>query len=527
MIEFTVNGEERRVDNAPPTRTLLDWLREDARLIGTKEGCNEGDCGACTVAVRKPSRAGDAEGESESSDDTPFQAINACIRFLPTLHGYEVVTIEHLSSTGMPHPLQKAFSHCHASQCGFCTPGFLMTAFAAGQDAPVDTSSLNDLYAGNLCRCTGYGPILEATRQARSCPWPTLKTAAIDTGKIRPAPGNKPTHDSETAAETEGFAYQYENEQFFAPSTLDHLCALCARFPTATIVAGATDIGLWVTKAGRDLSTLISVDRVIGFDEIKQTPQSLLIGAGASYTAAQGALAVLYPDMGELIRRIGSVQIRNAGTIGGNIANGSPIGDMPPALIAAGTRLHLRHGENQRSLPLEAFFLHYGQQNRQPGEVIISLEVPKPAAGSDLRCYKISKRFDQDISAVSAALNCTLKEGRIISARLAFGGMAGIPKRAEKAEIALTGEMWSKATFHRAMAALGADFAPLSDMRASAEYRLKVAQNLLLKYYIERSEPETPTRLVGSGAGLNLNVSKDQRNGPISTADGRTALGAP
>lgn len=470
-IRFVLNGHPIAVSGTPITRTLLDWLREDAGLIGTKEGCNEGDCGACTVAVQR------------IGAQTGFQAINACIRFLPTVHGHEIVTVEHLAAGGSLHPIQKAFSECHASQCGFCTPGFVMSAFAAGPDGGDELETLNDLYAGNLCRCTGYGPILEATKLARTVAWPQL-----------------PGAESAFEDDNEGLVYECGGQRFFAPRTVDQLANLAAEHPNATILAGMTDIGLWVTKQGRKLDTLISTADVRGLDQLADTGDRLVIGAGASYSDALPVLALHYPDMGELIRRIGSIQVRNAGTIGGNIANGSPIGDTPPALIAAGATLVLRHGSAERRLPLEDFFLAYGKQDRAPGEIVTAIEVPKPADPLSLRCYKLSKRFDQDISAVCGAINLTVTNGLVVSARLAFGGMAAIPKRATNTEAALTGQPFNEATIRRAMAVIADDFNPLSDMRASAAYRLKTAQNMLLKYLIERTRPNVATRLVGRGS---------------------------
>ena len=477
-IRFILNGELREVTEVAPTRTLLDWLREEATLSGTKEGCNEGDCGACTVAIR-----------SLKTPDAPYSALNACIRFMPTLNGHEVVTVEYLNAFGDLHPVQRAFAHGHASQCGFCTPGFVMSAFAAGQGASSDLQALNDLYAGNLCRCTGYGPILDATREAFALPWPQLPSASA-----------KEVQTALATPDTDVFSYKHGEHRFFAPTTLTALCRIAAEHPDATILAGATDVGLWVTKQGRDLKTIIWIGDVDGFAAIEDQGDHLWIGAGASYTDAWSALGKLYPDIGELVRRIGSVQVRNAGTIGGNIANGSPIGDTPPALIAAGAQLVLRLGDIERRLPLEEFFLAYGKQDRMPGEVVTAIEVPKPAANSHFSCYKISKRFDQDISAVCGAFTLQIDEGIVTSARIAFGGMAATPKRAVHAEAALIGQPFDQAHAEAAMQALSRDFQPIDDMRASAEYRLKVAKNLVMKCYVEHVQNEVQTRLVGEDA---------------------------
>jgi xanthine dehydrogenase small subunit len=288
-----------------------------------------------------------------------------------------------------------------------------------------------------------------------------------------------------------------DGRRFFAPATLDALADLVAAYPEARIVAGATDVGLWVTKQLRVLDTVISVGRVAELRRIVETPDAIEIGAGATYTEAAPVLARHYPDFGEIIRRLGSVQIRNAGTIGGNIANGSPIGDTPPALIAAGATLHLRRGGERRSLPLEEFFLAYGRQDRRTGEFVERVTLPKPAPGTHFRAYKVSKRFDQDISAVCGAFCVTLERDRVAAVRIAYGGLAPVPKRALEAEAALLGQSWTRASVEAAMAAMTRDFMPITDMRASAAYRMRVAQNLLMRLFVETTDPAAETRLVG------------------------------
>ena len=479
-IRFLLGHEPRVVKTLDPTMTVLDYLRQEEGLVGTKEGCNEGDCGACTVVRVRP-RNGRLHHE----------ALNACIQFLPTLDGCQLLTVEHLAAPdGTLHPVQQAMVDCHGSQCGFCTPGFVMSLFAMSRnfEAVPSDSEIDDTLAGNLCRCTGYAPIARAAARL------------YDTD---------PRRDHFTAREAETLealsqlrdhvtlAFGQGPRRFFAPATLDALAELLAAHPEATVVAGSTDVGLWVTKALQRLGTVVWLGRIDELAQVVETEQSIEIGAGVSYTDAAETLSRHYPDMGEVIRRLGSVQIRNLGTIGGNIANGSPIGDSPPLLIAAGATLHLRLGDKRRSLPLEDFFLDYGKQDRQPGEFVEKVEVPLPAAGSTFRAYKISKRFDQDISAVLGAFQLRFDGARVTEARVAYGGMAATPKRATAVESCLIGADWDEATVERAMAALEQDFVPITDWRASAGYRLQVAKNLLRRFHIETSDPATETRLVG------------------------------
>jgi xanthine dehydrogenase small subunit len=482
-IRFILNGETVEITDLPPTTTLLNWLRYRRRLTGTKEGCAEGDCGACTVAIR----------ELDADSGLVTKPVNACLQLLPMLHGKEVVTVERLASPeGVLHPVQAALSECHGSQCGFCTPGFVMSMWTAyrTEDKP-DLARTNDLLAGNLCRCTGYGPIVKATAQAYDRP-----RAAWDDADARAAAGRLAGLGADGP-----LAYEAAGKRFWAPVTLDAFAALVEAHPGATILSGATDVGLWVTKHAFDPAEMIHTGRVAELREMRETDGQLWIGAGVTYRAARARIAALYPDFGELIRRIGAAQVRAAGTIGGNIANGSPIGDTPPALIAAGAVLVLRKGTERREMALEDYFLDYGKQNRRPGEFVEAVRLAVPADGARLRCYKLTKRFDQDITAVLGCFDVAVENGRVAAARLAYGGMAGVPKRAAHAEAALVGRPWAEPTVRAAMAAIEQDFTPLTDMRASAAYRMQGAKNILMKYFVETTEPATATRLVGAGAG--------------------------
>ncbi|PWC31862.1 xanthine dehydrogenase small subunit [Azospirillum sp. TSO22-1] len=481
-LRFLLGDEPRELRDVDPSMTVLDWLRLEERRTGTKEGCNEGDCGACTVVV------GRLDG-----DRLRYEAVNACIRFLPTLDGCQLLTVEHLKGPdGALHPVQQAMVDEHGSQCGFCTPGFVMSMLALylNEERPAE-DRIDDALAGNLCRCTGYAPIVRAAQRMYDLGDRARDRFALATEAV--AERLRALRDEEV------LCVGRDGRRFFAPATEGQFADLLLQHPDATIVSGATDVGLWVTKFQRVLPDIVWTGRVAELRRLHETDAALEIGAAVTYTDAADAIAALYPDFGELIRRIGAVQVRNAGTIGGNVANGSPIGDTPPALIAAGATVVLRLGIERRTLPLEDFFLAYGKQDRRPGEFVEKIVLPRPAPGALFRAYKVSKRFDQDISAVCGAFLVELDNGRVSRARLAFGGMAATPKRAAAAEAALVGQSWSEASVRRAMAALREDFTPLADWRAGADYRATVAANLLLKLFVETTEEEAATRLVGPG----------------------------
>ena len=462
-IRFLLDGEVRELpSDTDPTLTVLNLLRYHLRRTGTKEGCAEGDCGACTVVL----------AEADAPDQVRFRAVNACILFAPMLDGRALFTVESLGREGALHPVQQAMVATHASQCGFCTPGFVMSLYAHQREGgATDEQTLKDELAGNLCRCTGYGPILAAGQSMGADPQAAeIPALAAALRAIRP---------------TEDLVLEHKGRRFFAPLSDDAFAATVEANPDAVIVAGATDVGLWVTKQGRVLPTLISINDVMEFGVIDDLGDRIEIGAAVRYADAEEPLTELHPEFGELLRRLGGRQVRNLGTVCGNIANGSPIGDMPPALIAAGATLVLRKGQMRREMPLEAYFLAYGKQDRQPGEFVEAVIVPRVPAGRVFRVAKLSKRFDQDISAVCMGLSLGVEAGRVTDARVAFGGMAATPKRAAAAEAALTGQLWTAATVEAAAEALAQDFTPITDMRASADYRLDAARNLLRRAFRE------------------------------------------
>jgi xanthine dehydrogenase small subunit len=462
-IAFLLNGTPVCLADADPTRTLLDWLRDTRGLTGTKEGCNEGDCGACTVMV---------------TDPTGTRALNACILFLPQLHGKSLRTVEGLTAPdGTLHPAQAAMIDHHGSQCGFCTPGFVVSMAVAQLNGDTDADTA---LAGNLCRCTGYAPIARAAAASADQPvplWLQQETAAPFIWPEIPSGGSGGADSPPGAA---------------IPRTADDLARWYAENPGGTLIAGATDVGLWVTKQMRDLGPVAFIAGIDDLRGVSVTDAGIHIGATTTLAQLHIAIAPHHPDFAELIRRYGSAQVRAAATIGGNIANGSPIGDGLPALIALGATLHLRHGDARRQIPLESFFLDYGKQDRVPGEFVVAVSFPRQP--DRLRCYKISKRFDQDISALCGCFNIRIEGGQVSEARIAFGGMAGIPKRALAVEADLLGQPWTRATIDAALPAFAEDFTPLSDMRASADYRLTTARNLLIRYFLE--DQGTPTRVL-------------------------------
>ncbi|MDI1295865.1 MAG: xanthine dehydrogenase small subunit [bacterium] len=457
-IRFILDGEPVEIDDADPTATLLDHLRYRMARTGTKEGCAEGDCGACTVLL------GELDASGRAMD---WRAVNACILFLPMLNGKALMTVESLATEGVVNPLQACMAANGSSQCGFCTPGFVMSLHgrcigAKGHDLPVA-----DVIAGNLCRCTGYGPILaagETTAAMTQDDSPTM--AAL---KALPMPALPSGRQGD--------------RQWFAPRNATALADLLAEYPDARMVAGATDVGLWVTKGLRTIDTLIFLGDVAELQDMEESVEGLRLGAGVRYADAHSAFARLHPDLGELTRRIGGLQVRNAATVGGNIANGSPIGDGPPALIALGADLTLRSNEGRRTMPLEEYFLDYGKQDRRPWEFVESLWIPRPSPESIVHISKLSRRFDSDISAICGALHLTVRDGGITAARIAFGGMAATPRRATGCEAALTDQPFSLETIERAATALRADYTPLTDVRGTAAYRIDAANLLLRLWY--------------------------------------------
>lgn len=485
-IRFLLNHRLVEVDEVLPTTTVLSYLRQNARLTGTKEGCAEGDCGACTVVVAE---TGNGELRTKS--------VNACIQLLPALDGKALFTVEALrqnvgTCAHQLHPVQEAMVSCHSSQCGFCTPGFVMSLWdlylkveKGGEQCPSETR-IRQSITGNLCRCTGYKPIIEAGKRMFDAPRVELDRQLL-------------TRQITDLQHMHSLHYQNQGRHFFAPRTLAELLDLRSAHPGATILAGGTDVGLWLTKQLRDLDTIIYTGNVAELGSATQSDKSISIGAAVTLNDAYGMLKPFYPEMNEMWERFASMPIRNAGTLGGNVANGSPIGDAMPALIVLQATVSLQSVRGMRQLPLEALYTGYLQKDMAQDEVLVSIELPKPSSALKFRNYKLSKRFDSDISAVCAAFAITLSGDKVASCRIAFGGMAAIPKRALATEAALMGRVWDDASVESAMTTLSNDFSPLTDMRATAEYRLSAARNLLRRFYLE-------TRLAEPLAAADVSV---------------------
>lgn len=470
MIRFTLNGAAHEVGEISPTTTMLDYVRDTLHMTGTKEGCAEGDCGACTV-VRVV--------------DGNFEAVNSCLMQIGQADGMEILTVEGLEAIngGALTPVQDAMATGDGTQCGFCTPGFIGALFALEQSGElagdlvgkdVSDDVIHDALAGNLCRCTGYRPIVEAARAA---------CGEIVEYALQPA--------IERASEHTG-----PGQVFYAPETLADLTALRAAHPDAMLLAGGTDLGLSVSKDRLKPGVVIHTGHVAELLRIEETDDAMILGGAVSYTRALPYIDRLYPSFAEMIRRIGSRQIRNLGTIGGNIGNASPIGDTPPCLIALDATVTLASADGARDLAIEDFFLDYRKTDLRPDEVISAIRIPKLVDGQSFRTYKVSKRYDQDISAVIGGYRLTLDGNTVTDIRIAYGGMAATPKRATAMETAFTGAAWSEETAAVAGQKTAEDFAPLTDHRATAAYRARVAANLCTRLYRDLAGTETELEVV-------------------------------
>ena len=454
-IRFFLDGRLRRVDGLAPQTTALDWLRGQG-LTAVKEGCAEGDCGACSILFGRP---------DASASALEWRAVNSCILMLPQLDGAAIVTAEGLvGANGTPHPAQTALAEAYGTQCGFCSPGFAVSLAALARRPERDEETILDAIAGNLCRCTGYRPIVEA---ARSLPI------------VSPAPDEAAVAAKLAAECAEPLDYSAEGKRFVAPNRLDDALRLLGEYPNAWILAGGTDIGLRVTKRREEAECVLSLVRIAELRDVKNDAEMLAIGAAVPYAEALSEIASLAPAFGDLVRRIGAAQIRAQGTMGGNLGNASPIGDSMPALIALGAQVETGSVVGRRRIPVEAFVTGYRQTALQRGEIILAVHIPRPNPETLLRMYKIARRVDQDISAVSAAFALEIRDGRIAAARAAFGGVAERPLRAETVETALTDREWTLETARAAGTAAAEAVRPINDARGSAEYRRTVCANLL------------------------------------------------
>ncbi|MES2976929.1 MAG: xanthine dehydrogenase small subunit [Pseudomonadota bacterium] len=484
-LHFLRRGQPVSLSNVPPTRTLLEVLREDLGCTGTKEGCGEGDCGACTVVL----------GEADASGGLSLRAINSCIRLAHSVEGMAVWTSEDIAADplvravarheGSPpglHPVQEALVQCHGSQCGFCTPGFVMSLFAlyecqTRQGKAVSRELAQRELSGNLCRCTGYRPILDAAQQMHALPAMHVDRQAV-LGKL----GEMAQARRESAE---------DSASYLAPGTLAELLVARAAHPQAQLVAGCTDVGLWITKMHMDFERVLDVSRTAELRAVNRQGDTLVIGAAVPLEDAFQALAQTWPQLSTFASRFAGLPVRNSGTLGGNVANGSPIGDSMPLLIALGARIVLASQRGERELPVEDFYTGYRKNVLSPDEVLAFIRIPLPAGKADaqgqplLRAYKISKRYDDDISAVCLAISLSLDQGRVAHVSIGAGGVAATPVRARLTEELLIGQPWDAATVKRALRTLKDEFQPISDMRASADYRQQVLGNLLQRFWLE------------------------------------------
>jgi xanthine dehydrogenase small subunit len=487
-VRFLLDGEVLSVSGQPPTMTVLEHLRKIRGRTGTKEGCAEGDCGACTVVL----------GElTPGAQEVRYRAINSCIRFLPTIDGKELITVESLqASDGSLHPVQQAMVDEHASQCGFCTPGFVMSLLAMylERDAPATREQIVSGLSGNLCRCTGYRPIIDAGCRMWHYPEPQ-RWSRPDAHSGQRARNLRSLQRSAAEGPLRFAGY-------CAPRSLPELCAELEAAPDSLVLAGGTDVGLWVTKHLRELAPILYIGEVAELGQVRRSDSELWIGAGVSLSDAWPALLVDYPELAEQARRFASPPVCNSGTLCGNIANGSPIGDSLPALLALGAEVEICSSRGRRRQPLDRFYLGYRKKDLASGELVTAVVVPRRKTEVRLASYKVAKRFDQDISAVCATFAVEVTDGRVGNARLAFGGLASTARRATHAEAAFNGQPWSDAAICAAGTALAADFQPISDMRASDAYRLQVARNLLRRFYLEHSPAAGQLRLTGAGAAI-------------------------
>lgn len=483
-IRFLLNNDIVTIENIDPNLTVLQYLREIQFKSGTKEGCASGDCGACTVVL--------AELDADKGEQLNYKSINSCITFVGSLHGKQLITVEDLKNGAKLHHAQQTLVDNHGSQCGFCTPGFVMSSFALHKhnQSPTRAEVLEAL-AGNLCRCTGYRSII----------------AAAITSSIGADEDSFAKHYQETVTTLTEFQQlpapnlAANGHDYVAPKNIDELAIELVNEPKAMLVAGGTDLALSVTQKLAVIDKLVYTGNVAELTSIEETESEIIIGSALPYSQFIDTLHHYYPDLGAMIERIGSKQVRNTGTLGGNIGNASPIGDMPPALIALGATMTLHVNGRERTILVEDYFIDYKKTVLQPSEFIKSIQIPKPSAGQVLKLYKISKRIDDDISAVLAAFfieyeveqnveghteaNIQSSERKITNVRLAFGGMAAIPKRASTAEAVLQGNSLTKESVVQVKSALTADFKPMSDVRASSKYRMSVSQNLIEKCYLE------------------------------------------
>lgn len=479
MIQFSINGQWIKEDQIDPNWTVLRYLRSNMSQLATKEGCAGGDCGACSILV----------AEQDSFGVPVFKAINACIALLGSIDGKHIITVEGLREGGDLHPVQQAMMDYHGSQCGFCTPGIVASLAALYHNKQGEQASDHEIHealSGNLCRCTGYRPIIEAAKAMSNYPVANQE-AAISASTVVQFDPAAPSAGMEASID-------YQGRQLFIPETEDQLKALLKDHPNATLWAGGTDLGLEITQMFKQFETIICLHKVTSLTEVSENDKEIRFAAMVTYTDSESHLAKHFPSFAQLIQRIAARQIRNLGTLGGNVANASPIGDTPPVFLALNARVELASAKGVREVPLDDFFKGYKVTDLQQGEYLRSIIVPKLTAQQSLHVFKVSKRKEDDISAVLAAARIEHDGSIVTGARIAFGGMAATPLRAANTEKALVGQAFELASFEQAAKQIANDYSPMKDVRATPEYRLNVASNLIIKTGLEIFEPEALTQ---------------------------------
>jgi xanthine dehydrogenase small subunit len=470
MISFLLNDVITQITDGNPSTTLLNYLREQQKLTGTKEGCASGDCGACTVVLAER-----VVIEGQTNQTLHYRAINSCVTFLSALQGKQLITVEHLSTGQSLHPVQQALVEHHGSQCGFCTPGFIMSMFSLyHQDIIPNRENVNLALSGNLCRCTGYRPIIDATLAV--CAEKQPDKFILNQNKTIQQLANLPDRSDGITG-------------LSLPTNRAELAQCISDKPEAQLFAGSTDLALEVTQQLKDLTGLISLSGVAELNQLEITPEGLLIGAALPFSEMQAALLTHFPELSELLWRFASAPIRNQATLGGNVANASPIGDMPPALLAMEAQIHLDNGNTRRVIPITEFFSGYRQTQLQKGEWIEAIYIPFKSDDTQLRAYKISKRHEDDISAVCAVFAIELTGKKISKLSNGFGGVAATPALVNELNSQLVGRHWpDKDTYILGKEILSKAFKPIDDVRASAVYRQKMLTNLWHRFWLETNQ---------------------------------------
>tara|TARA_Y100000287_G_scaffold172144_1_gene159147 strand:+ start:321 stop:1757 length:1437 start_codon:yes stop_codon:yes gene_type:complete len=462
-IQFLLNNKIHKIKNPDPNKTILNYIRDDLKKTGTKEGCAEGGCGACTIVL----------GELDKGKIN-YKSINACISFLPILNGKQLILVEDLAHSNRPHIVQEAMVKFHGSQCGFCTPGFTMSLFSMYKNyKSINNELVEEVLSGNLCRCTGYRPIIEAAKSLNN---------KKDYDQFRR--NQNKTISLLRKIKDVDIEINYRGRKYFAPKTIPILKKLLKKYPNAKILSGGTDLSLEVTKFRKEIKTIISLNSINKLNFIKKGKNLLEIGATTSLFKFQNLIKKYFMDFYDVLKRYGSLQIRNVGTIAGNIATASPIGDMLPLLLSLDAKIVIYGANKKKIYSLNQFFISYRKTKLKKGEFIYSIKIPLNRENV-FKAYKISKRFDDDISSVCGSFSFLIKKNRITKVAIAYGGMSEIPKRALTIEKNLINSEFSENTFSRAVDLMNKDFSPLDDMRASKNYRLTVAKNLLLKAFYE------------------------------------------